>query len=100
MRKFSSFIRSCTLVLKSHISFLISYDIFAINIASVMIGYVYSPGQKTTPNQDLGLKVATPVGTLVGQLLFGWLADVVGRKRMCMSFLSISLQTTLFYYQS
>jgi PHS family inorganic phosphate transporter-like MFS transporter len=53
-----------------------------------MIGYVYSPGQKTTPNQDLGLKVATPVGTLVGQLLFGWLADVVGRKRMCMSFLA------------
>ena len=50
-----------------------------------MIGYVYSPGQKTTPNQDLGLKVATPVGTLVGQLLFGWLADIVGRKRMCMS---------------
>jgi MFS family permease len=22
-------------------------------------------------------------GTLVGQLLFGWLADHVGRKRMC-----------------
>jgi MFS transporter, PHS family, inorganic phosphate transporter len=35
-------------------------------------------------NQDLGVKVATPVGTLVGQLLFGWLADMVGRKRMCM----------------
>jgi len=50
-----------------------------------MIGYVYSPGQKTTANQDLGIKVATPVGTLVGQLLFGWLADVVGRKRMCTS---------------
>lgn len=50
-----------------------------------MIGYVYGPGQKLTANQDLGLKVATPVGTLVGQLLFGWLADVVGRKRMCTS---------------
>lgn len=50
-----------------------------------MIGYVYGPGQKLTVNQDLGLKVATPVGTLVGQLLFGWLADVVGRKRMCTS---------------
>lgn len=31
----------------------------------------------------MGVKVATPVGNLVGQLLFGWLADVVGRKRMC-----------------
>lgn len=41
------------------------------------------PGGKLTANQDLGVKVATPVGTLCGQLLFGWLADVVGRKRMC-----------------
>ncbi|KAL7279321.1 hypothetical protein ACG7TL_007162 [Trametes sanguinea] len=37
-------------------------------------------GQKLTSNQDLGVKVATPVGTVVGQLLFGWLADVYGRK--------------------
>jgi len=59
-----------------------AYDIFAINIASTMLGYVYGKGQKLNTNQDLGVKVATPVGTLVGQLLFGWLADVVGRKRM------------------
>ncbi|CAL1716624.1 unnamed protein product [Somion occarium] len=59
-----------------------AYDIFAINIASTMLGYVYGPGQKLTPNQDLGVKVATPVGTLVGQLLFGWLADLLGRKKM------------------
>ncbi|GAA96763.1 hypothetical protein E5Q_03434 [Mixia osmundae IAM 14324] len=62
-----------------------AYDIFAINIASTMIGYVYNQGPlkgKLTANQDLGLKVATPVGTFCGQLLFGWLADVYGRKRM------------------
>jgi len=48
------------------------------------LGYVYRSAQKSTlsPNEDLGIKVATPVGTLVGQLLFGWLADVVGRKKM------------------
>jgi MFS family permease len=46
------------------------------------------PGQKLNTNQDLGIKVATPVGTLVGQLLFGWLADIVGRKRMCKHHLS------------
>ena len=62
-----------------------SYDIFAINIASTMLGYVYGKGQKLNINQDLGVKVATPIGTLIGQLLFGWLADVVGRKRMCTS---------------
>ncbi|KAF9019638.1 inorganic phosphate transporter [Hymenopellis radicata] len=60
-----------------------AYDIFAINIASVMLGYVYGgDDHKLSVNQDLGVKVATPVGTLLGQLLFGWLADVVGRKRM------------------
>jgi PHS family inorganic phosphate transporter-like MFS transporter len=58
-----------------------AYDIFAINIASTMIAFVYH-GNSLTVNQDLGLKVATPIGTFVGQLLFGWLADVVGRKRM------------------
>lgn len=51
-----------------------------------MLGYVYGKGQALSANQDLGVKVATPVGTFIGQLLFGWLADLVGRKRMCMSF--------------
>ncbi|KAG6917700.1 hypothetical protein DXG01_001471 [Tephrocybe rancida] len=66
-----------------------SYDTFAINIASVMLGYVYGTsfpqnkvGQQLSKTQDLGIKVAAPVGTLFGQLLFGYLADVVGRKRM------------------
>ena len=49
-----------------------------------MLGYVYHKGASSLPtNADLGVKVATPVGTLVGQLVFGWLADIVGRKRMC-----------------
>ncbi|ELU40981.1 inorganic phosphate transporter [Rhizoctonia solani AG-1 IA] len=59
-----------------------AYDIFAINIAASMLGFIYGKGGALNPNQDLGIKVATPIGTLVGQLLFGWLADVVGRKKM------------------
>ncbi|BGP08206.1 Inorganic phosphate transporter PHO84 [Rhodotorula toruloides] len=62
-----------------------AYDIFAINLCAAMIGYVYNMGAHKgalTANQDLGLKIATPVGTLVGQLFFGWLADIVGRKKM------------------
>jgi len=61
-----------------------AYDIFAINIASQMLGFVYSKNHKNTlgVNQDLGVKIATPIGNIIGQLLFGWLADVVGRKRM------------------
>ncbi|KAJ7203130.1 phosphate permease [Mycena pura] len=65
-----------------------AYDLFAINIAAIMIGYVYGhvPDHYCRPAlnsaQNLGLRIATPVGNLFGQLFFGWLADKVGRKRM------------------
>ncbi|KAI0035407.1 phosphate permease [Vararia minispora EC-137] len=60
-----------------------AYDIFSISIVATMLGYVYNKGQTSLgTNQDLGVKVATPLGNLVGQLLFGWLADVLGRKKM------------------
>jgi len=59
-----------------------AYDIFAINIAAQMLGYVYGHNHVLNINQDLGVKVATPIGNLFGQILFGWLADVLGRKRM------------------
>ncbi|CEP14820.1 hypothetical protein [Parasitella parasitica] len=61
-----------------------AYDIFAINLVSTMIGYVYwqESGNKTPYNVDTAIKVSCSVGTVVGQLLFGYLADHVGRKRM------------------
>ncbi|KAK7452173.1 hypothetical protein VKT23_012276 [Stygiomarasmius scandens] len=64
-----------------------SYDIFAISITSTMLGYVYGDAQSNCNRQlsnlqEFGVKVATPIGTLIGQLLFGWLADILGRKRM------------------
>jgi MFS family permease len=72
-----------------------------------MLGYVYGHSkslwryptlivnlgwadQKLGTNQDLGVKVATPVGNVFGQVIFGWLADRVGRKRMCESLRSLS----------
>ncbi|KAI7885252.1 phosphate:H+ symporter [Lichtheimia hyalospora FSU 10163] len=61
-----------------------AYDIFAINLVSTMIGYVYWGAEdNTTPhNVDTAIKVSMSCGTVVGQLLFGYLADHVGRKRM------------------
>ncbi|CAO3656509.1 unnamed protein product [Mucor hiemalis] len=61
-----------------------AYDIFAINLVSTMIGYVYwkDQGNKTPHDVDTAIKVSCSVGTVVGQLLFGYLADHVGRKRM------------------
>jgi PHS family inorganic phosphate transporter-like MFS transporter len=58
-----------------------SYDIFAVSLVTIMLGIVYSGGTLTT-SQDTAIKVATSGGTVLGQLGFGALADVVGRKKM------------------
>ncbi|PYH99813.1 phosphate permease [Aspergillus ellipticus CBS 707.79] len=64
-----------------------SYDIFAINLCSSMLGVVYWQDAATRPGKmpyssDTTVKVSTSAGTVIGQLFFGWLADIVGRKRM------------------
>jgi MFS transporter, PHS family, inorganic phosphate transporter len=66
------------------------YDVFAISIASIMLGYLYGDSKdpifgarQLSPRQDLALKLSTSIGTLVGHLAFGWAADIVGRRRMC-----------------
>ena len=47
-----------------------------------VVGTVITNGQ-LSPNLDLGIKASAQIGTFFGQLIFGWLADVLGRKRMC-----------------
>jgi PHS family inorganic phosphate transporter-like MFS transporter len=47
-----------------------------------MLGIVYWKAGKMPTNSDTAIKVATSGGTVVGQLGFGALADIVGRKRM------------------
>ncbi|KAK9464037.1 major facilitator superfamily domain-containing protein [Lipomyces oligophaga] len=61
-----------------------AYDIFSINIGVTMLGYAYFHDNKSKlpTNSDTAVKVATSGGTVVGQLFFGWIADVVGRKRV------------------
>lgn len=64
-----------------------SYDIFAINLCSSMLGVVFWQDAKTNPGKipsdsDTAIKVSTSGGTVIGQLFFGWLADRIGRKRM------------------
>jgi PHS family inorganic phosphate transporter-like MFS transporter len=61
-----------------------SYDIFAVGLLTTMLGIVYFQKDKgaMTTNSDTAIKVATSGGTVVGQLAFGALADILGRKRM------------------
>lgn len=58
-----------------------SYDIFAVSLLTTMVGIVYHKGSLPTAS-DTAIKVATSAGTVVGQFGFGFLADIVGRKRM------------------
>ncbi|USW59204.1 Putative major facilitator, sugar transporter, major facilitator superfamily [Septoria linicola] len=67
-----------------------AYDIFAIGIVTTMLGMVYYQDPsipaamqgKLPVSSDTAIKVATSGGTVIGQLGFGFLADVVGRKKM------------------
>ncbi|KAF2100091.1 MFS transporter [Rhizodiscina lignyota] len=66
-----------------------AYDIFAIGLVTAMLGVVYwhdNPNPKkagTIPDSsDTAIKVATSGGTVIGQIGFGILADIVGRKKM------------------
>ncbi|KAK3307032.1 major facilitator superfamily domain-containing protein [Chaetomium strumarium] len=60
-----------------------SYDIFTVSLLTLMLGVVYYPGVGQMPtSSDTAIKLATSAGTVIGQLGFGALADVVGRKRM------------------
>ncbi|KAG9313902.1 major facilitator superfamily domain-containing protein [Chiua virens] len=60
-----------------------AYDMFAIGIVASMLGYAYGDENgDLTPWQSTGLKVASPVGNLFGQVAIGFLADRLGRKRM------------------
>ncbi|KAL3420043.1 phosphate:h+ symporter [Phlyctema vagabunda] len=84
-----------------------SYDIFAINLITSTLGMVYWQGAPI-PGSNRGgnfgvlptavstaLKAATSGGAVIGQLGFGWLADVVGRRKMYGVELAIIILATL-----
>ena len=60
-----------------------AYDLFAVNFANIMVGYVYYPKTGALPSSsDTAIKISTSCGTVLGQLGFGFLADHVGRKKV------------------
>lgn len=70
-------------VLFSWLSYTDAYDIFAVNFANVIVGYVYYPTIGALPSSsDTAIKISTSAGTVIGQLGFGFLADHLGRKKV------------------
>ncbi|QPH19226.1 hypothetical protein C2857_004402 [Epichloe festucae Fl1] len=70
-----------------------SYDIFSINLITTLLGMVFWSVEDVT--NDFGgdngilpdtisqaLKASTSAGIVIGMILFGWLADSLGRRRM------------------
>ncbi|KAF9111450.1 Inorganic phosphate transporter pho84 [Mortierella sp. AM989] len=72
-----------------------AYDLFAINLVTPMLGVIYFADGKLPPDLDLGIKVAASVGTFLGQVGFGYLADRLGRKKMYGIELMIIIVATL-----
>lgn len=75
--------------------FLDSYDIFAINLIVTLLGVAFWSGPPEQATHGYGgnngelpgpvnsaLKASTSGGIIIGQIVFGWLADVYGRRRM------------------
>ncbi|KAF2691540.1 phosphate permease [Lentithecium fluviatile CBS 122367] len=76
-----------------------AYSLFAINLAVIMLGIVYWQDEVhkgvMPHNADTAIKVATSAGAIFGQVIFGYLADVLGRKKMYGVELMIIISTTL-----
>ncbi|KAG0352808.1 phosphate:H+ symporter [Gamsiella multidivaricata] len=72
-----------------------AYDLFAINLVTPMLGIIYFANGTLPSDLDLGIKVAASVGTFLGQIGFGYLADRLGRKRMYGIELMIIIVATL-----
>ncbi|KAK5634464.1 hypothetical protein RRF57_010177 [Xylaria bambusicola] len=88
--------------------FLDSYDIFAINLVTLLLGVVFWQGSPNEAVHGYGgnhgvlptsvsqtLKTSTSAGIVIGQLVFGWLADKYGRRKMYGVELGIILVSTL-----
>jgi PHS family inorganic phosphate transporter-like MFS transporter len=58
-----------------------SYALFATNVVLPSLAYIYWP-DKADGERELIINCVTLAGCMVGQILFGFLADKLGRRRL------------------
>jgi MFS transporter, PHS family, inorganic phosphate transporter len=88
--------------------FIDSYHIFAINTTAIFLGLVFWQGSPDDSQNGFGgnngqlpvgvsqvLKASTSAGIVIGQILFGWLADLWGRRKMYGVELGVMLVATI-----
>jgi PHS family inorganic phosphate transporter-like MFS transporter len=65
-----------------------AFGLFALNVVTPMLGYVYWPSNdpNSVPQVPSSVKTAmmcsTLAGTMIGQVGFGFAADILGRRKM------------------
>ncbi|CAE6508139.1 unnamed protein product [Rhizoctonia solani] len=60
--------------------FLDAYDLFIINQVALMLQYRYYGGEHLPSGLEGFIKAGANIGSVIGQFLFGYLADAFGRK--------------------
>ncbi|CAN6165281.1 unnamed protein product [Urochloa humidicola] len=71
-----------------------AYDLFAVSLVTDLIGYQYYQG-RTPRGVSAAISAIALYGAVPGQLVFGWLGDKMGRKRIYGVMLVLMVITSL-----
>ncbi|KAJ4152620.1 hypothetical protein NW754_004417 [Fusarium falciforme] len=77
-----------------------SYSLFAVDFLSIALFYVYPPNDRLGRDPSLVIDELTLVGTILGMLVMGHLADRSGRKKWYGAELAILIVATMGMVQS
>ena len=80
--------------------FTTSYCIFSTNVVAPALSFVYPLQGDCTSKQPFIVNLTTLAGTMVGMILFGHLADRIGRKKLYGLELIIVIGATIGLAQS
>lgn len=74
----------CLMLDKGLGTFTDAYDLFCIPPIMKLLGHVYYTSRKNQvlPIVEATMLIVALLGTMIGQLVFGWLGDRVGRRRV------------------